>query len=98
MSDKKKIVVVFPGVHYSPDCPLLYYPARFYSQQGYEIFPIHDYGVEGEDGLGRLSEYAMEAAGKRRENCQKFHGINMKRPFSLKKAWEPLSEWKWKIG
>ena len=64
MSDKKKIVVVFPGVHYSPDCPLLYYPARFYSQQGYEIFPVDDYGVEGEDGLGRLSEYAREAAEK----------------------------------
>ena len=38
MSDKKKIVVVFPGVHYSPDCPLLYYPARFYSQQGVSRF------------------------------------------------------------
>lgn len=36
----KKIVVLFPGVNYSTDCPLLYYAGFKYEIQGYEKVAI----------------------------------------------------------
>ena len=65
---------------------------------GMRFFPIHDYGVEGEDGLGRLSEYAMEAAGKTERKLSEISWDQYEKAIFLEKAWEPLSEWKWKIG
>ena len=58
----KKIAVLFPGVRYSVDCPLLYFPSIVYAEQGYEIVEIKDYMVTGhKDGLNQLEQYAKEA-------------------------------------
>jgi len=40
---KPGIVLLFPGIRYSCDMPLLYYPAMKYSAAGYEIVKV-DYG------------------------------------------------------
>ncbi|MCR5691530.1 MAG: hypothetical protein K6G62_04840 [Eubacterium sp.] len=57
----KKILCQFPGVHYSVDCPLLYYPALPYYRAGFEILPM-DYRVQQvEDGLSQLKDYGAEA-------------------------------------
>ncbi|GKU25171.1 hypothetical protein [Clostridium folliculivorans] len=40
MSDKK-IVVIFPGVNYSADCPLLYYAVFKFETRGYEKVAIN---------------------------------------------------------
>lgn len=36
----KKIVVLFPGVRYGTDCPLLYYAGFKYETRGYEIIEV----------------------------------------------------------
>ncbi|MDD3224114.1 MAG: hypothetical protein PHX70_05305 [Clostridium sp.] len=36
----KKLVVIFPGVNYSNDCPLLYYAGSKFEAQGYEKVAI----------------------------------------------------------
>lgn len=40
-----KAVVLFPGVRYSVDTPLLYYAGSAFRQRGYEVFSV-DYGDE----------------------------------------------------
>lgn len=40
----KKLVVLFPGIHYSTDCPLLYYACFKFESRGYEKLAI-DYGA-----------------------------------------------------
>ncbi len=44
----RKLVILFPGIKYSVDCPLLYYAKRKYMAAGYEILPIENYEVEEE--------------------------------------------------
>lgn len=58
---KKKMVMLFPGVRYSVDCPLLYYPGMKYERLGYEKLEIREYEVEGLDGLEHLKAYAEQA-------------------------------------
>lgn len=41
----RKAVVLFPGVRYSVDTPLLYYAGTTFAQRGYEVFSV-DYGDE----------------------------------------------------
>lgn len=41
----RKIVVLFPGVRYSCDTPLLYYAGAVFRQRGYEVIPL-DYGAD----------------------------------------------------
>ncbi len=44
-----KLVILFPGIKYSVDCPLLYYPKKKYEAAGYEILPIENYEVTDEE-------------------------------------------------
>jgi len=55
----KNLAVLFPGIRYGTDCPLLYYAALEYRRRGHEIFSV-DYG-EIKSGAS-LAEYAEEAA------------------------------------
>lgn len=54
---KKGAVVLFPGVRYSVDTPLLYYAGSAFAQRGYEILPV-DYGDEAQSltGLERTAD------------------------------------------
>ena len=36
----KKLAVMFPGVGYNMDCPLLYYANLLYAANGYELIPM----------------------------------------------------------
>ncbi|MBO4395304.1 MAG: GNAT family N-acetyltransferase [Eubacterium sp.] len=62
---KHGILLLFPGVRYSVDCPLLYYTRVSYSYAGYDIVPIDDYGVRDSDDLTAFSEQAVKALSKR---------------------------------
>ena len=57
----KNLVVLFPGVRYSVDCPLLYYADLCYSLRGYEVKAINSYEVDVADGLSDLNTYAALA-------------------------------------
>lgn len=57
---KDKIVVLFPGVRYSVDCPLLYYPAMYYEKNGYKKIAA-DYRIKKVDGLKDQEEYLKQA-------------------------------------
>ena len=48
---KKNAVVLFPGVRYSVDTPLLYYAGSAFSQRGYEVFSV-DYGDKAQSLSG----------------------------------------------
>ena len=37
----KKLAVLFPGIRYSPECPLLYFAGKECQQAGYEILPLY---------------------------------------------------------
>lgn len=41
----KGLVLLFPGIRYTVDMPLLYYPGWYYRQQGYEVVPV-SYGSQ----------------------------------------------------
>ncbi len=58
---KKGLVVLFPGIRYSVDCPLLYYARLKYEAMGYEKVCITGYGIH--DSKYSLEEYAKKAAG-----------------------------------
>lgn len=49
-------MVLFPGVRYSVDTPLLYYAGRAFAQRGYEVRAV-DYG-DGAQSLTGLAETA----------------------------------------
>lgn len=57
---KKGLVVLFPGIRYSVDCPLLYYAGSKYEAMGYEKVCITGYGVH--NSKYSLEEYAGRAA------------------------------------
>ena len=40
MKETKKLAVIFPGIGYTADKPLLYYARRIAAEQGYEIMTI----------------------------------------------------------
>lgn len=40
MKEKKKLAVIFPGIGYTADKPLLYYARRIAAEQGFEIMTI----------------------------------------------------------
>lgn len=60
---KKGLVVLFPGVKYSAECPLLYYGGLKYEMQGYEKLSIVGYGIEYDmkNKKYSLEEYAKKA-------------------------------------
>lgn len=37
----KKLAVIFPGIRYSSECPLLYYAQSLCRRKGYEILPLY---------------------------------------------------------
>jgi hypothetical protein len=57
----RKAVVLFPGVRYSVDTPLLYYAGSAFSQRGYEVFSV-DYGDKAQSlsGLEATAETLAE--------------------------------------
>jgi len=57
---KKKLAVLFPGVRYGEDCPLLYYPGMKYEEKGYELITA-DYQMNSEKSLNHLEDYAKIA-------------------------------------
>lgn len=60
---EKKIAVIFPGVGYHVDKPLLYYSRKLADQYGYEVV-CADYGVlpSGIKGDGKKMYAAYEQA------------------------------------
>ncbi|MGN0299193.1 MAG: hypothetical protein ACI4C1_08460 [Lachnospiraceae bacterium] len=56
-----KLMILFPGVNYGVDCPLLYYGRLQYEGLGYENFKI-DYQAQKGEGLDALVDFAYEAA------------------------------------
>ncbi|MBO4902870.1 MAG: alpha/beta hydrolase [Lachnospiraceae bacterium] len=58
MHNEKKLAVIFPGMGYHKDKPLLYYSARLAQSMGYEVNAItyHDLPLE----TGTLDEVAKE--------------------------------------
>lgn len=62
-----KICVLFPGIGYTPDKPLLYYAGKLYKSRGYEVISVN-YGELPKKAIGDSSkmkktfEMAMEIA------------------------------------
>lgn len=56
----KKLIVLFPGINYGVDCPLLYYAGFQYELAGYEKIKISSYGVKRREGM-TLGDYADRA-------------------------------------
>jgi len=52
------LIVLFPGIRYSAECPLLYYAALEYKRRGYKVISV-DYGVSSS---AELEEYFSKAA------------------------------------
>ena len=44
--DKSKLAVIFPGVGYNKDRPLLYYTARLATKHGYDVIKVDFSGIE----------------------------------------------------
>ena len=61
-ADMKKIAVLFPGIGYHCDKPLLYYSRRLAQNAGYDIFPIAYSFIKS--GLKGDPEKMREAAGE----------------------------------
>lgn len=57
--EKRGLVVLFPGIRYSAECPLLYFAGIKYRELGYEKVEISGYGVT--DHNGSHKEYAEKA-------------------------------------
>lgn len=66
----KKMIVLFPGVNYGVDCPLLYYAGFIYEMAGYEKIRITSYEVNNLDGLAELERYANRAKQKVKKMLQ----------------------------
>lgn len=56
----KKLIVLFPGVRYGVDCPLLYYAGFQYEMAGYEKIKIESYEVEERKSLEKYAELAFK--------------------------------------
>ncbi len=61
----KNLLILFPGVRYSVDCPLLYYTRVAYSYAGYEIIAVDDYGVKDSGDYAAYADQAVERLIKR---------------------------------
>ena len=61
----KNLLILFPGVRYSVDCPLLYYTRLAYSYAGYEIIAVDDYGVKDSGDYGTYADQAVKILVKR---------------------------------
>ena len=66
----KNLLILFPGVRYSTDCPLLYYTRVAYDYAGYEIIAINDYGIAQSDDLGSYADKAVKSLVKRLAETQ----------------------------
>ena len=66
----KDLLILFPGVRYSVDCPLLYYTRVAYSYAGYEIIAVDDYGIKDTDDYGTYAEEAVKILVKRLEGTR----------------------------
>ena len=53
-----RLAVIFPGMGYHKDKPLLYYAAKLVSAKGYEVFPVQyrDLPLDGKGSADRLRE------------------------------------------
>ena len=69
---KKKLAVLFPGVRYGEDCPLLYYSGMKYEEKGYEIVTA-DYQMNRTNSLEHLSDYAKMAIQNVKEQFEKIN-------------------------
>ena len=58
MATGKRLIVLFPGVNYGVDCPLLYYAGFQYEVMGYEKIKITSYEVDSPKGTTNFVEYA----------------------------------------
>lgn len=59
----KKIAVLFPGIGYTCDKPLLYYTAKMASEHGYEIVKVNYSGFTGDiKGNNQKMEEAFQSA------------------------------------
>ncbi|MCR4605882.1 MAG: GNAT family N-acetyltransferase [Eubacterium sp.] len=56
---KNRLLILFPGIRYSVDCPLLYYTRLNFEYAGYECISA-DYGIDEADDLSAFSERAVE--------------------------------------
>ena len=61
----KNLLILFPGVRYSVDCPLLYYTRVAYGYAGYEIIAIDEYGVKDTGDFGSYADQAVKILVKR---------------------------------
>ena len=57
----KRLTVLFPGVNYGVDCPLLYYAGFQYEVAGYEKIKITSYEVDHPGETTDFEEYAKRA-------------------------------------
>ena len=60
---KKGLIILFPGIRYSSDAPLLYYTRLAYEYAGYECIAIDDYGIDTKKDKEDLNAYADLAVG-----------------------------------
>lgn len=73
----KRIAVLFPGIGYNCDKPLLYYSRRLAQNAGYDIFPI-TYSFK-KSGLKGNPEKMREAAGELMRQTEKaLQGLRLK--------------------
>lgn len=70
MNEKKKLAVIFPGIGYTADKPLLYYARRIAMEQGYEVMTIAYSGFPKKiKGDQKLMEESFRIALDRSRQC-----------------------------
>ena len=70
MNEKKKLAVIFPGIGYTADKPLLYYARRVASESGYEILTIAYSGFPKKIiGDRKMMEESFRIALEQSEEC-----------------------------
>ncbi len=61
--EEKKICVLFPGIGYTVDRPLLYYPGKYFRKRGYEVINVSYSGLPGNIGKDeKLKRLAFDMA------------------------------------
>ena len=94
----KKLAILFPGVNYSVDCPLLYYAGNICENAGFEIYEVKY------EGYGKAQTAAKASS---LEECIKleYEALKGKLPQDMlqeyeellfPKAWEPFWRRIWK--
>ncbi len=76
MSDNRKLAVIFPGIGYHKDKPLLYYAGKLLRNAGYELLPVgyHDMPQKIRGDREMMRQAALLAY---EQSCEQLEGTDL---------------------